>query len=165
MRRFVLRRMGAGAALVRRLGGAAGPRRPVAAQAGLAITTPFPAVSVQPGQSVSFDLTVSADEPSRVDLALEGLPDGWEGSMSGGGNEVQGVFVDAGAPAQVTLAIQVPDDAEAGATPVTVIGRSGGTTARLELDLNVVEAGGGTVSLESDFPSLRGRSTRTSSSA
>jgi uncharacterized membrane protein len=149
--------MSAGVALAAiALTGAGGLATPVAAQAGLAITTPFPAVSVQPGQSVTFDLTVSADEPTRVSLSLDGLPDGWEGSMSGGGNEVQGVFVDSGASAQVTLTLNVPDSAEAGATPVTVIGTSGGTTARLQLDLNVVEAGGGTVSLESDFPSLRG---------
>ena len=138
------------------LTGIGGVAAPVAAQTGLAVTTPFPAVSVQPGQSVTFDLTVSADEPTRVSLSLDGLPEGWEGSMSGGGNEVQGVFVDSGASAQVTLTLSVPDGAEAGSTPVTVVGTSGGTTARLQLDLNVVEAGGGTVSLESDFPSLRG---------
>jgi uncharacterized membrane protein len=154
---IVLRRMGATAALVLVvLGGAAGLPGPAAAQSGLSITTPFPAVSVQPGESVSFDLTVSADEPSRVDLSLQSLPDGWSGSMSGGGNEVQGAFVDAGAPATVTLALRVPDDAEAGAVPITVVGQSGGTTARLELDLTIAEAGGGTVSLESDYPSLRG---------
>jgi len=69
---------------------------------------------------------------------------------------VQSVFVDSGAPAAVTLSFQVPDDAAASTVPVTVVGRSGGTTARLELDLTIAEAGGGTVSLESDYPSLRG---------
>jgi uncharacterized membrane protein len=153
----ILRRIGAAAALVLiGVGSAAGLPGPVAAQSGLAITTPFPAVSVQPGESVSFELTVSANDPSRVDLALQGLPDGWTGSLSGGGNEVQSVFVDSGAPATVTLALQVPDEAEAGTVPVTVVGRSGGTTARLELDMTIAEAGGGTVTLDSDYPSLRG---------
>ena len=157
MRRFVSRRVGSGVVLAAlAVTGASGLATPVAAQAGLSITTPFPAVSVQPGQSVSFDLTVSADEPSRVDLSLDGLPKGWDGSMSGGGNEVQGVFVDAGAPATVTLNLIVPDDAAPGAVPVTVIGRYGTTAARLQLDLTVAEAGGGAVTLESDFPSLRG---------
>ena len=157
MRRSVSRRVGSGVALAAlALMGAGGLATPVAAQAGLSITTPFPAVSVQPGQSISFDLTVSADEPSRVDLSLDGVPKGWDGSMSGGGNEVQGVFVDAGAPATVTLNLILPDDAAPGAVPVTVIGRSGTTAARLQLDLTVAEAGGGAVTLESDFPSLRG---------
>lgn len=130
---------------------------PVTAQAGLAITTPFPSVSVQPGGNVSFDLTVSAREPSRVDLAVDGLPDGWTASLSGGGNEVQGAFVDAGTPATVTLTIDLPDDAAGGTTTVTVIGTSDDVTARLPLDLTVAESSGGTVSLESDYPSLHGR--------
>jgi uncharacterized membrane protein len=149
--------MGAtGALLFVALGSAAGLAGQAAAQGGLSITTPSPAVSVQPGQAVSFDLTVSAGAASRVDLSLQGLPDGWSGSLSGGGNEVQSVFVDAGAPTTVTLALQVPDDAGAGAVPIIVVGQSGGTTARLELDLSVAQAGGGTVSLESDYPALRG---------
>lgn len=158
MRRLVvLRRAGAGAALIlAAIGSSAGVPTPAAAQAGLAITTPFPAVTVQAGASVKFDLTVSADEATRVDLAIDGLPDGWTGSLSGGGNEIQGVFVDSGAPATVTLTVDVAEDAGAGTVPLTVIGRSGGTTAQLELDLTVAEAGGGTVSLESDYPSLRG---------
>lgn len=156
-RSVVLRRAGPGLALALFfLGFTAGAPPPAAAQAGLAITTPFPAVSVQAGESVSFDLTVSADEPSRVALSLEGLPDGWRGSLSGGGNEIQGVFVDSGAPATVTLSIDVADDATEGVVPVTVVGRSGSTTAQLELDLTVAAQGGGTVSLDSDFPSLRG---------
>jgi len=155
-RLIVLRRVGTAAALVSSVLLGVGSPNLVAAQTGLAITTPFPAVSVQPGESVTFDLTVSASDPSRVDLSLQGLPDGWSGSMSGGGNEVQSVFVDSGAPATVTLSLQVPDEAQAGRIPVTVVGRSGGTTARLELDLSIAEAGGGTVSLESDYPSLRG---------
>lgn len=129
---------------------------PVAAQSGLAITTPFPAVSVQPGESVTFDLTVSADEATRAALTVDGLPDGWQGSLSGGGNEVQGVFVTAGAPATVTLAVDVAADATPGVVPVTVTGRAGGTSASLELDLTVAEEGGGSVSLDSDYPSLRG---------
>jgi uncharacterized membrane protein len=127
-----------------------------AARAGLTITTPFPAVTVQPGASIQFELTVAAEEPSRVDLAVEGVPDGWNVSVSGGGNEVQGVFVDAGAPATVTVTLGIADDAPAGSETITVVGRSEATTARLPLDLTVAASEGGTVSLESDFPSLRG---------
>ena len=128
----------------------------MAAQSGLSITTPFPAVSVQPGASVSFELTVSAAEAVRVDLAVEGLPDGWTASLSGGGNEVHGAFVTSGSPATVTLDVNVADDAAPGATTVTVVGSSGGESASLPLDLTVAEAAGGTVILESDYPSLRG---------
>ncbi len=129
---------------------------PVSAQTGLAITTPFPSVTVQAGANVSFELTISADERARVDLSVEGLPDGWSASLSGGGNEVQTALVDADAPATVSLSVDVAEDAPSGTTTLTVIGAAGDETAELELDLNVAEAGGGTVSLESDYPSLRG---------
>ena len=129
---------------------------PAAAQTGLTITTPVPAVSVQPGASVDFELTVSATEAVRVDLAIDGLPEGWTASLTGGGNEVQGVYVASGAPAAVTLTVNVADDAAGAETPIAVVGTGGGDTARLELNLTVAEAAGGTVSLESDYPSLRG---------
>jgi uncharacterized membrane protein len=141
------------AALVLTLAGGA---TPVAAQSGLAITTPFPAVSVQPGASVSFELTVSAAEALRVDLALEDLPEGWTASLSGGGNEVHSVYVTPGSPVAVTLDVNVGDDAAPGDTTVNVVGRSGAESASLPLDLTVAEAAGGTVTLESDYPSLRG---------
>jgi uncharacterized membrane protein len=128
----------------------------VAAQSGLAITTPFPALSVQPGESVTFDLTVSANDPTRADLSITGLPDGWTASLSGGGNEVQSVYVDSAKPATVTLNLHVADDAPGGVVPVTVIGRSGATAARLELDMTVATEGGGTVTMTSDYPSLQG---------
>lgn len=134
----------------------AGGSTPAAAQSGLAITTPFPAVSVQPGASVSFELTVSAAETLRVDLAVEDLPEGWTASLSGGGNEVHSVHVASGAPATVTLDVGVADDAAPGETTVTVVGRSGAESASLALDLTVAEAAGGTVTLEADYPSLRG---------
>lgn len=157
MRRLVVSRL-AGSLVVAALPtiGALFPATPAAAQTGLNITTPFPAVSVQPGESVSFDVSITAGEPTRATLSVDGLPDGWHGSLSGGGNEVQGVFVTPGAPATVTLAIDVADDAAADVVPVTVNARAGSESASLELDLTVAEEGGGTVSLESDYPSLRG---------
>jgi uncharacterized membrane protein len=134
----------------------AGGATPVAAQVGLSITTPFPSVSVQPGASVSFEITISASATARVDLAVEGLPDGWTASLSGGGNEVQSVFVRSGSPAVVTLDVNIADDAAPGTTSIAVAGRAGDEVVDLPLDLTVAEAAGGTATLESDYPSLRG---------
>lgn len=134
----------------------AGAPPPSAAQEGLSITTPFPSVSVRPGDSVSFDLQVSAAEPTRVDLAVEGLPDGWEASLSGGGNEIHAAYVDDDEPVKVTLTVQVADDATAATQTVTVVGTADGARARLPLSLTVSEASGGAVTLASDFPTLQG---------
>lgn len=126
------------------------------AQAGLSITTPFPSVIVEPGADVQFELTIAADEPARVQLALEGLPAGWSASLSGGGNEVQGVFVDAGSPAAVTLTVDVAPDAASEPVTVTVVASAGDETARLTLDLIPAAGAGGTVNLEANVPAIRG---------
>ena len=44
------------------------------AAAGLSLTTPYPAVTVTPGTTVSLDLTVDANEKARVELTLNGVP-------------------------------------------------------------------------------------------
>jgi len=139
---------------------AAGGQR-VAAESDLTITTPFPSVVVQPGADVQFELTVDAADPTRVDLGLEGLPDGWSASLSGGGNEVQAVFVTPDAPATVNLTLDVAPEAAAEPVTVTVVGEADDQTARLDLQLLPAAGAGGTVNIEPDIPSVRGTSEET----
>lgn len=134
---------------------AAASAAPAIAQVGLSITTPYPSVSVQPGANASFDLTISADEAVRVDLAVEGVPDGWRASFTGGGSEVQAVYVQPGQPVEVSLDVDVGDTSTEGAA-LTVTASGGGETASLELELVPTTEAGGSVTLESDYPSLRG---------
>ena len=133
---------------------AAGPV-PAAAQVGLSITTPYPSVSVQPGANATFDLTITADEAVRVALAVEGLPDGWRASFTGGGSEVHAVYVQPGQPVEVSLDVDVGDMSTDGAE-LNVTASGGGETARLELELVPAPEARGSVTLESDYPSLRG---------
>lgn len=131
------------------------------AQQSVSVTTPYPSVSVQPGASVSFELTVTAAEAGRVALAVEGVPEGWTATMRGGGFEVQAVYATPDTPAAVTLDVQVPDDAQEGAVPITVRASSGDAQSELGLELNVLSAAGGTVELTADFPGLRGTAEQT----
>lgn len=142
-------------------GAAPGAVQTVSAQSPPTITTPFPSVSVQPASTASLPLTVSSADAERVDLAVSGAPDGWRATLSGGGNEVQSVYTTPDAPAELTLDVQVPADAADGTTTLTVTGTSGGGASTLEVDLNVAQAAGGTASITSDFPSLRGTADQT----
>jgi uncharacterized membrane protein len=130
---------------------------PAAAQVGITMTTPYPAVAVQPGSSVSFEVTVAATARANVSLALQGVPDGWTAALTGGGNEVRSVFVEPAAPAVVTLDVEVAPDAPDGTATITLVGSAGTDTGRLALELTVAQEAGGTVSLEPDYPSLRGQ--------
>ena len=169
-----------GAALARRtalllglLALAAGPAAPaVGAADGLTVTTPFPAVVVDPGSTASFDLTINVPSAERVDLSATGVPSGWTARFKGGGLIVDGVFVDpklaaasstTGAATQprLTVDIQVPDTATPGLQTVTVNASGGGASDTLALSIRVNDAASGSVSMTSDFPELRGPSSST----
>ena len=133
---------------------------PVRAVPGLELSTPFPAVVVEPGDSATFPLTIDVDDPRRVDVSVTGLPEGWTSQVRGGGLVVDAVFVDPDAPPEVELAIDVPDGATGTASP-TVTVRSGNLTDTLDLDLRIEEQAAGDVSLETDFAELSGASDQT----
>ena len=55
-----------------------------AADGGLEVTTPYPAVAVAPGSKVTFDLTVSSTSSGNVALALDSVPASWTASGTAG---------------------------------------------------------------------------------
>jgi uncharacterized membrane protein len=132
---------------------------PVALGATLTITTPYPAVSVEPGNTASFNLDVASNPKRRVNLRVTGVPDGWTASLRGGGFVVDGVVAGPTDPPEVKLDVGVPSDASDGVSRIVVHATSGSDSADLTLDLRVSSAAGGSVSLTSDFPQLRGAAT------
>lgn len=147
------------AALALILGAALAPA--VEAANGLDLTTPYPAIAVQPGSTATFALTLAAASAMTVDMGVSGVPDGWTAAIHGGGLEVSSVYVPGGGTASVQLDLSVPADAPDGSQQITVSARSGTASASLPLTVNVAQAAGGTVELTTDFPTLRGASDAT----
>src|SRR4051794_38439725 len=83
----------------------------------LALTTPYPAVLVEPGSTVKLDLSATAPEAQRMDLTVDGLPDGWKDALRGGGFVISGVTA---APTAGTaqFEVDVPTSATAGDYPI-----------------------------------------------
>jgi uncharacterized membrane protein len=133
---------------------------PVAAQ-NVVLSTPYPAISVQPGATASFDISVRADERVRVDLSLQGVPDGWTAILRGGGREVSSVFADPAEPPQLTLDLDVPAEARPGTTTVRLVGTAGNEEASLALDVTVVTADSGSVALTTEVPAREGAADET----
>lgn len=130
----------------------------VAADDGLEVTTPYPAIAVAPGSKVSFDLTVTSTRNANVALSLSGVPDDWSASLLGGGFVVDGVAVGAGDEAEVRLDVDVPATAAAGTTTIRVTARGGGAQDVLPIDIRVNAEAAGTISLTTSTPTLTGAS-------
>jgi len=127
----------------------------------ISITTPYPAVSVAPGSKASFDLSVSSTQPERIDLRVAGAPSGWTASLRGGGYVVTGVQVDGKSAQSVRLDVGVPADAAAHTYRITVDATSNASSATLPIDIAVSPSAAGSVTLKTDFPSLKGPSSTT----
>ena len=134
----------------------AGPAASFAAAAQTTVTTPFPSLVVEPGDTAKFTLTLRTDAAADVELSVTGLPDGWTSRFTGGGATIGSAFVTPGDPVEVDLNVEVADDAPAGDTRIEVRTRSGTDTASLPLTVRVQEQAAGSVTLETDFPQLTG---------
>jgi len=126
----------------------------------LSLTTPFPAVSVSPGNRVSFNLSVKTSQTARVDLSLSGVPSSWTATLHGGGFVVSAVQTSGTAATEVRLDIDVPADAT-GTTTITVSAEGNGATATLPLDIKSEANASGEVKVDTDIDSQKGSSDTT----
>jgi uncharacterized membrane protein len=124
----------------------------------LTLTTPFPAISVAPGDDVTFDLSVDTDVAARVNLAVSGVPEGWTATLRGGGFVVDGVQTSGGDPTTVQLNVAVPQEATEAPQRIIVTATSEQLTTTLQLDIRVAAEAAGEVTLETDVAQLRGAS-------
>jgi uncharacterized membrane protein len=141
---------------------AVGPAVPaVAAANGLTVTTPYPAVVVEPGTTASFKLSVAVTTAGQVSLKANGVPSGWTARFRGGGLTVDGAYVEPKSSPDLTLDVEIPDGTAPGTTAITVVATSGSLSDSLPLSIRVADAAAGNVTLTSDFPELKGPSTST----
>ena len=125
------------------------------------LTTPYPAMTVQAGQNVSIELSLTDTVAQRLELSLQGVPTGWTATIQGGGRPVSAVMTDPENASSLRLQVDVPADAEEGSSTLTVVARSGATSVSLPITLTVSEVEGGTTELTAEYASLRGPATAT----
>lgn len=125
---------------------------------GLSVSTPFPAQTVQPGESTDIELTIRnyGLPPQRVDLAVDGAPDGWSVELLGGGRPVDAVFVAPGGSADVRLRLVPPETAPAEGHALTVRAEGDDGAFALPLTVTVGEVRPPRLRLEAEFPELTG---------
>ncbi len=135
--------------------------RTAAADGGLEVTTPYPAVAVAPGSEVSFDLTITSTRVANVGLALSDVPEGWTATLHGGGFVIDGVAAGPGIEATARLDINVPAEAAAATETIDVTATGGGAEDVLPISIRVNADAAGDITMTTDTPTLTGSSNDT----
>ena len=132
---------------------------------GLTVTTPYPAIVVAPGATVSFNVSISTATPERVTLTLTGAPATWKANLHGGGFVIDAVETQganrAGDPQATSIRVDmvVPADAS-GPTRMTLAGKTATESVDLPLVVRVDQNATGAISIKNEIPALRGPSTQ-----
>lgn len=128
-----------------------------AVSAAPSLTSPYPSIVTAAGEQLDVELDVSGSPGERVELALQGVPAGWQADMRAGGFSVRAVTVPPSGeePATVTLEVAVPPDAS-GAQSMTVVASSRAGTDQLPLDVTISDTATTAVSLDTEFTTLTG---------
>jgi uncharacterized membrane protein len=134
---------------------------PVVAATAFNVTTPYPSVTIQPGNTVTFSLDVAVPHPERVGFAVSGTPSGWTAYVRGGGNIVGAIYAGGATAPSVDLSVVVPQTATPGTSTITVTATSEQGTRTLPVEVIVLGESGGAITLTSAFPQLSGSPTST----
>ena len=127
----------------------------------LTITTVFPSIEVDPGGEATFPLTVLSPQPERVDLAVSTAPEGFLTTIRGNGSIVGSVYTGSDPAPALELRVTVPEATAPGSYQVVIDATAVGESAQLPVDLVVSDTSAGSVSMTTDFPALRGDSSKT----
>ena len=136
---------------------------------GLALTTSYTAIAVEPSESATFQLTVGGVPGEQVQMSVTDVPTGWTARFRGGTFVVSRVTLEPDCPddavpcaigtsPNLRLEVEVPPEAAEGSYRVSIAADGESGSAALDLDLLVSLAVSGGVSLTTEFPALRGPS-------
>ncbi|MHB1420834.1 MAG: NEW3 domain-containing protein [Bacillota bacterium] len=134
------------------------PVTPVFAQSGLVLSTSFPGISVQPGETVNLPIKLENIGISGrvVDISVANAPKGWEPTLKGQNYLIHEIFVGQNLSEDFTFTVQVPEDVKEGSYNFTLKASGGGVQSVLPLQLNVSNANVSAAQLTVQYPSLSG---------
>jgi len=136
-------------------GTTAGAEQPVR---GLWLTSDFPELTERIGDAykIDFSLENAGLAPQRVELSVDGLPDGWSYEIRGDNRPVTAAMVGRDANRRLTLSLTPPKDVAEGTYRFTVHGKGEGETLSLPVTLKLAAAEPAQLTLDPKLPALRG---------
>lgn len=129
-----------------------------AALTGLWLTTDFPDFTGHPGTAseIPISLVQRGLPPQRVGLSVNGIPDGWQWEITGGGKAVSAAMVGTDATTNLTLKVTPPAGADKTTYRFTVVGKTEGAPVELPIALTLTAAEPAQLTLRPKLPALRG---------
>ncbi|MGQ9825359.1 MAG: NEW3 domain-containing protein [Desulfotomaculales bacterium] len=130
------------------------------AQGGIVLSTPYPGVSVQPGETVHFPLRIRNDggTDQKVELVLVSAPKGWPAVFKGGEMIIHQVLVPGGKEENVDFQIVVPPETKPGSYDFALEAQGPQSRSALWLNLRIEQTTAGTDQFVAQYPILSGAS-------
>jgi uncharacterized repeat protein (TIGR01451 family) len=128
------------------------------APTGLWLTTPYPEFSAQAGKNVSVPLSLANRglPPQRVELGVDGLPDGWKWEIDGGGKPVAAAIAGSDGTVSLTLKLTPPAGDIGKAVNFAVSGKASTEALKLPMEMTLTKTEPAKLTLEPKLPALRG---------
>lgn len=131
------------------------------AQGALTMSTPYSDLTVQAGETLSFDLDMlSSSGTVNAKLSAANLPDGWSGYFKGGSYEIGSASVTDKLPETVpTYNLTIPAKAKDGTYTITLLADAGnGISSSLDLHITVKAQAAGQSTYTVQYPEQEGAS-------
>jgi uncharacterized repeat protein (TIGR01451 family) len=128
------------------------------APTGLWLTTPYPEFLAQIGKDVSVPLSLANRglPPQRIELGVDGLPDGWKWEIDGGGKPVTAAIAGSDGTIGLTLKLTPPASDASRSLNFAVSGKSGAEALKLPMVVTLAKTEPAKLTLEPKLPALRG---------
>ncbi len=131
---------------------------------GITLFTPLTGISLTPGENSSYTIEVlnSASEVKTLDVQVEGVPKGWNTTLTADGFALSSLSVKPSESEEFTLDVSVPLQVEKGTYDFTIVGTDqNGTETTLPISVKVEETGVFKTELSSEQVNMQGDSDST----
>ena len=122
------------------------------------LTTPYPEFSAQIGKDVSVPLSLANRglPPQRIELGVDGLPDGWKWEIDGAGKPVTAAIAGSDGTIGLMLKLTPPASEASRALNFAVSGKAGTEALKLPMVVTLAKTEPAKLTLEPKLPALRG---------
>ncbi|WP_269495022.1 COG1470 family protein [Castellaniella sp. S9] len=125
---------------------------------GIYLTSDFPSVTLQAGETSSIGLSLHNHQtpPERLSLSVTGVPEGWTATLLGGGQPVASAMPAANDTLSLKLRLDIPQAKNASTHTLVVHAEGDQRRLSLPIDVRIADRLPPKLSIQSDLPQLTG---------